>query len=64
MYVIELTKEEVDAGLIQIGARLDALKEIQKEEAKKENIKRVLEIEEFTKPIRSMYEKLQKERYK
>lgn len=64
MIKLEFTKEEIDAGMIQLGARLDALKEIQKEEAKNENIERVLQMEESMKPIRSMYDKLMAARFK
>ena len=64
MYKLEFTKEEIDATLIQIGARIDDLTRIQKEEAKKENIKRVLEMEEFMKPIISFRQKLMNVRYR
>lgn len=64
MYKLEFTKEEIDAGMIQLGARLDALKESQKEEGKNGNIERVLQMEEFMKPIRSMYDKLVLVRFK
>ncbi|OBG93861.1 hypothetical protein A9X05_09160 [Mycobacterium sp. E3298] len=64
MYKVEFTKEEIDASLIQIGARIDDLKKIQKEEAKKENVKRVLEMEEFMKPIISFRQKLMDVRFR
>lgn len=64
MIKVEFSKEELDAAIIQVGARLDALKEIQKEEGKKENIKRVIEMEEFMKPIRSFYDKIFNARFK
>jgi hypothetical protein len=63
MYKFEFTKEEVDAAIIQLGCRLDELKLLQKEEAKNENVQRVIELEEFMKPIRSFYEKLLNRRY-
>jgi len=55
---ITLTKEESKALITQIGARIDDLKLQQKEAGRKENIDRVLEIEEFIKPIKSGYQKL------
>ncbi|GLI82543.1 hypothetical protein ANABIO32_02300 [Rossellomorea marisflavi] len=61
MRTIEVTKEELEAGITQLGARLDALKSVQIEEGGKGRISRVLEIEEFMKPVRSLYEKLQEE---
>lgn len=56
--IVKLTKEEINAGLIQIGARIDDLQQIQKSAAKNEDIKRVLELEEFMKPIISLRDKL------
>lgn len=64
MYKVDFTKEEIDAALIQIGARIDALTDLQKQEGKKENIRRVLEIEEALKPIRSFRQKLMDVRYR
>jgi hypothetical protein len=64
MYKIELTKEEIDAAIIQLGARLDALKQVQLEAGKKGNIESVIEIEKFMQPIISAKEKMMSERYK
>lgn len=58
MITIQFTKEEVKALITQIGARIDDLQAIQKQAGKKEDIKRVLEIEEFLKPIKSGNQKL------
>lgn len=58
MYVLELTKDELSAGIVQINARLDELAAIQKECAYKGDVKRVLEIEEFSKPIHSLKNKM------
>jgi hypothetical protein len=63
-YKFTFTQEEVDAALIQIGARIDSLKDSQLKEGKNGNIKRVLEIEKFMQPIISFKEKLMIERYK
>jgi hypothetical protein len=64
MYKIEFTKEELDGIIIQVGARIDDLKEIQKREGKSGNINRVLEIEKFIQPIISAKDKMMFERYK
>ncbi|MET3209725.1 UNVERIFIED_CONTAM: hypothetical protein ABIC26_002672 [Paenibacillus sp. PvR008] len=64
MYKVDFTKEEMDAAIIQTGARIDALADLQKQEGKKENIQRVLEIEEALKPIRSFRQKLMDVRYR
>jgi hypothetical protein len=58
LLTVNFTNEEVKALITQIGARLDDLKAIQKQEAKKENISRVIEIEKFMEPIKSGYQKL------
>lgn len=58
MIVIQFTKEEIEALIIQIGARIDDFQALQKQAGKKEDIKRVLEIEEFLKPIKSGNQKL------
>lgn len=58
MYKVEFTKEEVEAAMIQIGARIDALGDIQKEAGRKEDIARVLQLEEAMKPIKSFRQKL------
>jgi len=63
-YKIELTKEEIDAVVIQIGARIDALREIQKREAREENIERVIKMEGFMQPIISAKEKIENAKYK
>lgn len=64
MYKLEFTKEEIDAGLTQVGARIDALSLLQKEAGKKEDIDRVLQLEEAMKPIKSFRQKLMDVRYK
>ena len=58
MYQINITKDELSAGITQLGARLDDLKKIQIKHGQDGNIKRVIELEEFIKPIRSLYDKL------
>ena len=58
MRKLELTDEERQILLIQIGARIDHLTNLQREEGKNENIKRVLELEELMKPLRSGYDKI------
>ncbi|MED3440256.1 hypothetical protein P4393_12395 [Bacillus subtilis] len=63
MYTIHLTKEELDSAIIQIGARIDELKVVQKEAGKKEDIKRVIDMERFMEPIVSVKEKMMNERY-
>lgn len=64
MYKVEFTKEEVDAAMIQIGARIDELRKLQKEAGKKEDIGRVLEIEKFIQPIKSFQQKLTDVRFR
>lgn len=64
MYKVEFTKAEAESIMIQIGARIDKLREIQKNEARNENIERVIQMEEFLKPIISAKEKVEKEFYK
>ena len=63
-YKVEFTKKEADSISAQISARIDALKELQTEAGKEGNIKRVIELEEFMKPIISAKEKVNRERYK
>ena len=58
MRKVELTNEERNAIILQVGARIDHLMNLQREEGKKENIKRVLELEELMKPLRSGYDKI------
>ncbi|MGE6627891.1 hypothetical protein [Bacillus pumilus] len=48
---VDLTKEEAKALLTQINARIDSLKELQLKAGKSEDIKRVIELEEFMKVI-------------
>lgn len=55
---ITFTPQEAEAIINQIIARIDDLSLHQKEAARKENIPRVLELEEFMKPIKSGYQKL------
>lgn len=62
-YSFTLTKEEVDSTLIQMGGRIDELKEMQKKAGKDEDIARVLELENFMKPIISAKDKMMKVRY-
>ena len=64
MYQINITKDELSAGITQLGARLDDLKKIQIKHGQDGNIKRVIELEEFIKPIRSLYDKLIEVYYK
>lgn len=63
-YNIELTKEEIDILIIQVGARITSLKNIQLENAKAGNVERVLEIEDGIKLITSGYSKMMEVRYK
>lgn len=63
LYRIKLTEDEMDAIITQLGARLDELSMTQTREAKNGNVSRVLELEEFMKPIVSGKQKLEKERY-
>jgi hypothetical protein len=63
-YKIEITKEEIEAGIIQLGARLDYLAEQQKIAMKHGDAERVVEIHEFTIPIRNLKNKLANERYR
>ncbi len=58
VYKIELTREEVEVGITQLGTRITELSEIQKQEAKKENIKRIIELEELLNKIKSVQNKL------
>jgi len=55
---ITLTKEESKVLITEILYKFDDLKLQQKEAGRKENIDRVLEIEELLKPIKSVYQKL------
>jgi hypothetical protein len=64
MLKFEFTQDEVSAMVTQLGARLEHLKDMQVNAAKAGNVKRVLEMEEFMKPVNSGYIKLMKERYK
>lgn len=64
MYKVEYTKEELDALMIQIGGRIDELKELQVTEAKRGDVKRVIEIENLMQPIVSGLRKMTDERYK
>lgn len=64
MYKLNFTKEELDSLVIQVGARIDHLKELQKKEAKNENVSRVIEIEKFLQPIVSAQEKMINELYR
>jgi hypothetical protein len=61
---IDFTKEELSALVIQVGARIDSLKEKQKQEAKNENVSRVVEIETFLQPILTGYKKMTEQLYK
>lgn len=61
---VEFTKEELDILIIQIGARIDALKSIQLDNAKSGNVKRVIELEDGIKLITSGCDKMMKVRYK
>ncbi|MCY8228771.1 hypothetical protein MOC30_14370 [Bacillus spizizenii] len=63
MYTLHFTKEELDSAILQIGARIDKLRDIQKEAGKKADIKRVIEMENFIEPIISVKEKMMNERY-
>lgn len=63
MYTLHFTKEELDSAILQIGARIDKLRDIQKEAGKKADIKRVIEMEKFIEPIISVKEKMMNERY-
>lgn len=58
MCKVVFTKEEIRALLIQINARIDDLKQIQKQEAQDGNVKRVIEMEEAIEPILSGRDKM------
>lgn len=64
VYKVEFTREELDSAIVQIGARIDSLKELQKSAGKKEDIERVLEIEKFIQPIISAKDKMMDELFK
>lgn len=58
-YNIILTKEELEALLIQVSSRIDSLKELQLTAGEKGKIERVIELENHMKPIISGKNKLQ-----
>lgn len=47
LFTVELTKEEISSAIIQLGARIDSLKGIQKDYALKGNVEEVLSMEKF-----------------
>lgn len=55
---IQFTSEEIESALIQIGHRLDQLKEIQIKAGKDGDVGRVLSMEDFMKPIKLFRDKL------
>jgi hypothetical protein len=55
MVTIELTEEERDALLIQVGCRLDELKKLATESG---DFGRIMELVTFIAPIQSGYDKL------
>lgn len=61
---VKFTKEELSALVIQVGARIDYLKEEQKKAAKNEDVQRVIEIETFLQPILAGYKKMTEQLYK
>lgn len=61
---IDFTKDELRALVVQVGARIDHLKEEQKQAAKNEDVRRVIEIENFLQPIVSGYNKMTEQLYK
>lgn len=63
MYTIEFTENELDLAIIQLGARLTYLKNHQKDESKKGNVARVIELEGFIKVIQTAYNKMLNTRY-
>lgn len=61
---VDFTKDELRALVVQVGARIDHLKEEQKQAGKNEDVRRVVEIENFLQPIVSGYNKMTGELYK
>lgn len=61
---INFTKEELSALVTQVGARIDHLKEEQKQAAKNEDVRRVIEIETFLQPILAGHKKMTEQLYK
>ena len=61
---VKFTKEELNALVVQVGARIDHLKEEQKRAAKNEDVRRVIEIETFLQPILAGYNKMTEQLYK
>ncbi|MFJ3388898.1 hypothetical protein [Lysinibacillus sp. NPDC086135] len=64
MHTVSYTKEELRAILIQLGGRIDDLKGLQVKAGKNGDVSRVLELENFMKPILSGKEKMEIELYK
>ena len=64
MYQVNITRDELSVGITQLGARLDDLKTIQIKNVQDGNIERIIELENFIKPIRSLYDKLIEVYYK
>ena len=56
--LVEISKEEAKAVIIQLGARLDDLNELVSEAGAKKDIKRVKELIEFMKPIEDVRNRL------
>lgn len=61
---VKFTTEELSALVVQVGARIDHLKEEQKKAAKNEDVRRVIEIETFLQPILAGYSKMTEQLYK
>lgn len=61
---VDFTKEELRALVVQVGARIDHLKEEQKIAGKNEDVRRVVEIETFLQPILTGYNKMTEQLYK
>lgn len=64
MYNVEFNKEEIDAAILQIGARIEVLKEILEFAVRKNDVKGVLEYEGLIKVVGSARSKMVAARYK
>lgn len=64
MYTLQFTKEELDISITQLGARIDHLKALQVDAGKAGNVGRVVELEEYMKPLISAKDKMLQEMLK
>lgn len=63
-YKLEFSKEEMDILILQVGARLDYFEQLQMQEARNGNVKRVIGIEKNVEPLKTALNKIRECRYR